>query len=53
MEKNPYNYPGQAIYQMKQLANANEDIPSKGNDVELFHFLLASSHVIISPDIWN
>src|SRR5437763_924914 len=33
----------------KQLANAGEDIPdipSKGNDMELFHFLSAGPHVI-------
>ena len=30
----------------KQLANVNEDIPSKGNDTELFHFLSAGPHVI-------
>ena len=30
----------------KQLSNANEDLPSKGNDMELFHFLSAGPHVI-------
>src|SRR5437763_5197422 len=28
----------------KQLSNANEDLPSKGNDMELFHFLSAGPH---------
>jgi hypothetical protein len=30
----------------KQLSNVNEDLPSKGNDMELFHFLSAGPHVI-------
>ncbi|POG83181.1 hypothetical protein GLOIN_2v1490054 [Rhizophagus irregularis DAOM 181602=DAOM 197198] len=30
----------------KQLANMNETLPSKGNDMELFHFLSAGPHVI-------
>jgi hypothetical protein len=30
----------------KQLANTNESLPSKGNDMELFHFLSAGPHVI-------
>jgi hypothetical protein len=30
----------------KQLANINETLPSKGNDMELFHFLSAGPHVI-------
>ena len=30
----------------KQLSNANEELPSKGNDMELFHFLSAGPHVI-------
>src|SRR5436190_612391 len=30
----------------KQLANINEALPSKGNDMELFHFLSAGPHVI-------
>ena len=30
----------------KQLANANDDLPSKGYEMELFHFLSAGPHVI-------
>jgi len=30
----------------RQLANVNETLPSKGNDMELFHFLSAGPHVI-------
>src|SRR4051794_21463072 len=30
----------------KRLFNANEDLPSKGNDMKLFHFLSVGPHVI-------
>src|SRR3989440_5920193 len=36
----------------KQLTSANEDLPSKGNDMELFHFLSAGNQVInVAPSI--
>ncbi|CAB5189603.1 unnamed protein product [Rhizophagus irregularis] len=33
----------------KQLANMNETLPSKGNDMELFHFLSAGPHFVPFP----